>query len=91
MNILKKIKRSWYNKRIKPNDAARNNEQKGFVCSMFLLYKRLKGRANETFRSFQKLNHRLYFFLIYFETKVLLFMHQNIQKFFMRYVFQTWI
>ena len=34
-----------------------------------LLYKRSKERTNETFRSFQKLNCRLYYFLICVETK----------------------
>ena len=45
-----------------------------------LLYKRSKKRANETFRSFQKLNCRFYYFLICVETKVLRSIQEIIVK-----------
>ena len=50
----------------------------------FLLYKRSKERANEMFRSFRKLDCRLYYFLICAQTKVFRPVQENIQKLFMR-------
>ena len=56
----------------------------GYVHSIFFAIKRSKERANETFRSFQKLNCRLYYFLICVETKILRSVQENIQKLLMR-------
>ena len=45
--------------------------ERDFFIQYSLLYKRTKERANETSRSFQKLNSRLYYFLTCIETNVL--------------------
>ena len=58
--------------------------KKDLFIQFSLLYKRSKERASETFRSFRKLNYRLYYFLICVETKILRPIQENIQKLFMR-------
>ena len=52
--------------------------ERDFFIQYSLLYKRTKERANETSRSFQKLNSRLYYFLTCIETNVLLSIQENI-------------